>query len=144
MNQHFDENVSNFIVEAEPTEFEMDQMLGNNFIAYLSTDQNPKELFEAQSGSNAEATRQVIEANADEYPFAEKTSTCESGMHEDSGNRKEIEMTANNQNDDGSKSEEISRGRKRFQRKEDATQVKIKRVREKHPLRESCRSNCRL
>ena len=47
LNQHLDENVSNFIVEAEPMEFEMDQMLGNNFIAYLSTDQNPKELFEA-------------------------------------------------------------------------------------------------
>ena len=65
-------------------------------------------------------------------------------MHEDSGNRKEIEMAVNNQNDDGSKSEEISKGRKRFRRKEDATQVKIKRVREKHPLRESCQSNCRL
>ena len=117
LNQHLDENVSNFIVEAEPMEFEMDQMLGNNFISYLSTDQNPKELFEAQSGSNAEATRQVIEANAAEYSFAEKTSTCESGMHEVSGNRKEIEMAVNNQNDDGSKSEEISRGRKRFRRK---------------------------
>ena len=114
LNQHLDENVSNFIVEAEPMEFEMDQMLGNNFIAYLSTDQNPKELFEADSGSNAEATRQVIKANAAEYPFADKTSTCESGMHEDSGNRKEIEMAVNNQNDDGSKSEEISRGKKRF------------------------------
>ena len=86
----------------------------------------------------------MIETNAAEYPFAEKTSTCESGIHEESGNRKEIEMAVNNQNDNGSKSEEISRGRKRFQRKEDATQVKIKRVREKHPLRESCQSNCHL
>ena len=97
-----------------------------------------------QSGSNAEAKRQVIKVNAAKHPFAEKTFPCESGMREHSGNGKEIEMAVNNQKDDSSKSEEISGGKKRFQGKENATQVKIKRVREKHPLRESCQSNCRL
>ena len=85
-----------------------------------------------------------MKPNAAEYPFVEKTSACKSGMRENSGNGKEIKMAVNNQNDDGSNSEEISRGRKRFRREEDAIQVKIKRVREKPPLGKACQSNCRL
>ena len=88
MNQHLDENVYNFVVKAKTMQLERIKGLKIILIAYLSTNQNPKALFEAQQGSNVEATRQVTEIKSAKYLYAEKTSVSKSGMLKDPENGK--------------------------------------------------------